>query len=487
MDFSNEGFYWSLSSWKHMHTDAKKQWLFKFKKVEGSYQFLVTDMEVIYMEYVNAIDVSSRNTELNPRLETSISNVLDHIETSIIKSDENKCINSNLSSNELRLKLENKFVGDLPFKWKFYLQNSKNVDSCILKEFLISPLILTVQRLLFENCKLKEIISLKDKEIQDYKEKGAKVSRKFLETVEFQDANLLVELRESKEFAKSICSKPFNIVVDKMFNDAVSLAVQDNKSPVLHNLLKKSESSPKKVKDTDGSGISGRVLQTIRVPRSRKRGAVAQRKRVDPTTRGAKNIIEDSDTESDSNDIVNKSVPQRKGSSPVTNNNKRNSSKSPISIKRKRKNSHTPYMSDSDLTDFEDEKSNKSKHADPDAQPEPSPSQPNNKGLKKKNKTPVLKRGCKSFDSDSDSTDVERNDNSSNKSPAANVSKSNNLVSVPINKSRARRSNQSKGAKVKRPPVRRKAKKPPVKRGCNILDDSDSNEDGPAEDHKIGN
>merc|ERR1712243_487745 len=124
-------------------------------------------------EYVNANDVITRNKEFNPRLETGITNILEHIETSVANSryfEHSKTISAKVTVNELTLKLENKLVDDLPFKWKFYMQNSKNVDSTIMKEFIVNPLVLTIQRLIFENSKLKEIITAKDKEIQDYKE-----------------------------------------------------------------------------------------------------------------------------------------------------------------------------------------------------------------------------------------------------------------------------------------------------------------------------
>lgn len=495
----NEGYFWSLSPWGQMTTDNKKKWLFKFKQVEGSYQFLVTDMQLVYIEYVNAKDVAARNKEMNPRLETDINNILEHIESSINATKDNtKSVSAHATLNELRLTLENKFVGDLPFKWEFDMQNSKNVDTSIMKEFIISPLILTVQRLLFENSKLKDIISHKDKEIADYKEKGAKVSRKFLETVEFNDDNLQVELKESSAFARSICAKPFNIAVEKSFNDAISLAVQDSRSPVLHNLLTKAGPSPKKSPgrgSSKGSGSGSRVLQTLRVPRSRKRGGAVGRKRVDPSARGAKNLMDDSDTDGsgeEGEEEVSKKVsitPPKRSGGFVT-------AKSMKQRRRGSSSSRTTYVSDSDPTDFEDNNTTTT----PDSSGKKGLSQQSNNSsnssqkklnANKKNATSSAKRrGRTLFDSGSDASDNEDPTattpvpSATNEPPPApsassptNPSVNRNIVTIPARKARGRGGKAKGGGKAaaKRPVARRRktaaAGKPPGKRGVNMESD----------------
>ena len=87
-----------------MITDSKKQWLFKFKQVEGSYQFLISDMQLVHIEYVNAINAAVRNTKMNPKLEIDISNILEHIEASInTTKDKAKTVSLHGTLNELSI------------------------------------------------------------------------------------------------------------------------------------------------------------------------------------------------------------------------------------------------------------------------------------------------------------------------------------------------------------------------------------------------
>jgi hypothetical protein len=78
------------------------------------------------------------------------------------------------SSNSLIIKMQSKLAGAVKFFWQFELEK---LDNKYIKEFLVVPLLLNHSELQSREDELVKIIQNKDKEIEDFKSQGVKLTR----------------------------------------------------------------------------------------------------------------------------------------------------------------------------------------------------------------------------------------------------------------------------------------------------------------------
>jgi hypothetical protein len=116
--------------------------------------------------------ISSFKKEFNPALEASTQKILENLSTNLSnKSSDLSSIER--KSKSMKLRNESKLAG-VKFFWEFELIK---LDSLAIKEHIILPLMFCCAEFQFREFELFKIITAKDKEIDDYKSQGVKLSR----------------------------------------------------------------------------------------------------------------------------------------------------------------------------------------------------------------------------------------------------------------------------------------------------------------------
>lgn len=180
------------SPWKYLSLNGE-QYLSKFSASSSSYCFILSDLNSLYLEYLSSSEVERRFQELNPGLEMPIYRMVGLLEKLLHCSEGSempKLLNLVQNGNkEMLLKAEATVAG-ISFIWHFQLAEC---DKKLFKDQLLQPLIGMIAELQQRQNILISLIKNKDKEIEDYKNAGAKVSRKYLETAMFDENQFLLD------------------------------------------------------------------------------------------------------------------------------------------------------------------------------------------------------------------------------------------------------------------------------------------------------
>ncbi|XP_062519794.1 non-homologous end-joining factor 1-like [Corticium candelabrum] len=257
----------SSQPWKILRIDDTL-YLFKTHFGESSYAICLCDFQTIYHEKVENQNVTRRCKSLNPKFEAPLSRLLSHLSQNI-QSEEKQCQWSlqkqTDEDGEVVLATIKTQLSGLPFVWEFHLRKAAEKE---LQYQLLFPLLAMVGELGRRQSELKRLLEAKDCEIQDYKTSGARVSRRTLETLQFDakaftnEMNLsqkfeqvvrncqsrAFELPECRELYKQVMAK--DAFLNRRIDTADSAAVDEDS---LFGLVSSLEESGQPVKMPDGT------------------------------------------------------------------------------------------------------------------------------------------------------------------------------------------------------------------------------------------
>ncbi|XP_038158248.1 non-homologous end-joining factor 1 isoform X2 [Cyprinodon tularosa] len=177
---------------------------------ETAYRILLTDMQSVWEEKIEAAAVEKRAQELNRRLRASAAAFFSHlceVAQPCLSGGQQTGGEVQMSVNrqqdgDLTLRLKSELAG-LPFYWEFRCSPAPVALVCA---HLVRPL-LAMSRLLQSHVEqLEDLLFRKDEEIQDYQENGATLSRERLQTEVFDKQTY------SEDFIQKslplLCSQP---------------------------------------------------------------------------------------------------------------------------------------------------------------------------------------------------------------------------------------------------------------------------------------
>jgi len=197
-------------------SDSSEEWLIKNWFTACSYEVVISNLEITLKETLTDSQIISRMTDLNPNLDASFATVLAHLKSSLLpKGGHLNTLKLEREESCFVLKLCNKFLNKFPFKWSFRFDLKSLAEQDTTRLFLSHPLLLALNRLLLENKNLKETLAEKDREIKDYKEHGAKASRKFLETDPYNEDQFKARLLHSPGYQSSMKLSYFSMLLNK--------------------------------------------------------------------------------------------------------------------------------------------------------------------------------------------------------------------------------------------------------------------------------
>ncbi len=111
---------------------------------------------------------------MNPGLEAPLFKIISHIKDCLLNYDSRcKLIRNENTQNKLEIELHSK-LSDVKFFWKleFSLLNDESI-----KNYLLLPLIYSSSEFQLREDELIKIIQSKDRELEDYKSQGVKLTR----------------------------------------------------------------------------------------------------------------------------------------------------------------------------------------------------------------------------------------------------------------------------------------------------------------------
>ncbi|CAE1323626.1 NHEJ1 [Acanthosepion pharaonis] len=186
--------------WKVLQADHYV-YLVKANFLHDSYQFLITDLNHFWYESITHSEFLNRLQELNPNLEAPTTKILDHIKTNLEKnSSDNLSISKEESKSRLHLWINSDLAG-FPFCWQMI---GESAHEEMVSENTTIPLLMMVSELYRRQKALLRIIFEKDKEIENYKAQGCKLTKKNIATVPFDETVFEHSMVFSQEFEDNV-------------------------------------------------------------------------------------------------------------------------------------------------------------------------------------------------------------------------------------------------------------------------------------------
>lgn len=203
--------------------------LFKIITNHNYYCFLLTDLNVIYYEHLSENEIEKKCSEMNAGLEMSLNRILLQLKKTL-DGLENKAVNNltMVQENNIILIKTETIVAGIPFFWTYTL---KECDKIQIKDHLLMPILAMFAELQQRQAALLSIIKKKDLEIEDYKDQGNKLSRKYLETKVFDINQFLQERSNSEVLEESIeesIRNIFNKENDQFYTSVVTAFTKVN-------------------------------------------------------------------------------------------------------------------------------------------------------------------------------------------------------------------------------------------------------------------
>ncbi|XP_026642168.1 non-homologous end-joining factor 1 isoform X1 [Microtus ochrogaster] len=169
------------------------------------YALLISDLQQVWHEQVDALVVSQRAKELNKRLTAPPSAFLHHLEELLFplfkdsaQQDAAHPSKADFSCDRvaetLILRVRSELSG-LPFNWHFHCTAA---SSSQVSQHLIRPLMGVSLALQCHGRELAALLRMKDLEIQGYQESGAVLSRSRLKTEPFEEHSFLEQFMVEK-------------------------------------------------------------------------------------------------------------------------------------------------------------------------------------------------------------------------------------------------------------------------------------------------
>ncbi|XP_045707296.1 non-homologous end-joining factor 1 isoform X2 [Phyllostomus hastatus] len=172
---------------------AENSLLAKAYITKQGYALLVSDLQEVWHEQVDASVVSQRAKELNKRLTAPPEAFLSHLDDLLrpllrdMDCPGKATFSCDHVAEALILRVRSELSG-LPFCWNFHCIPA---SPSLVSQHLIRPLMGMSLALQCQARELATLLRMKDLEIQDYQESGAALSRDRLKTEPFEEASFL--------------------------------------------------------------------------------------------------------------------------------------------------------------------------------------------------------------------------------------------------------------------------------------------------------
>ncbi|CAL1528364.1 unnamed protein product [Lymnaea stagnalis] len=226
------------SPWKQLNIDNANKYLFKIKFDDNSYEFLITDMTMFWYESIGGEGLKKRFNKLNPCVEASLRTILDQIHDNISNPGKETKLTSLRRDDTFILNINSHLEG-MPFSYTCEAELANNETG---RDHLTIPLMAMVGELFRQQQELFKILVAKDKQIDDYKSQGAKVSRKWLETAPFDDVafcNSMVTSKGFEEQIKTYGEKAFTSTAQDLYRE-----INTKRAWLLSSPIKDAERDP---------------------------------------------------------------------------------------------------------------------------------------------------------------------------------------------------------------------------------------------------
>ncbi|VFV25163.1 non-homologous end-joining factor 1 [Lynx pardinus] len=172
---------------------AENSLLVKAYITKQGYALLVSDLQQVWHEQVDASVVSQRAKELNKRLTAPPAAFLCHLDDllrPLLKDTAcpgKATFSCDRVDEAMILRVQSELSG-LPFYWNFHCILA---NPSLVSQHLIRPLMGMSLALQCQGRELATLLRMKDLEIQDYQESGAVLSRDRLKTEPFEENSFL--------------------------------------------------------------------------------------------------------------------------------------------------------------------------------------------------------------------------------------------------------------------------------------------------------
>ncbi|XP_028365750.1 non-homologous end-joining factor 1 [Phyllostomus discolor] len=179
---------------------AENSLLAKAYITKQGYALLVSDLQEVWHEQVDASVVSQRAKELNKRLTAPPEAFLSHLDDLLrpllrdMDCPGKATFSCDHVAEALILRVRSELSG-LPFCWTFHCIPA---SPSLVSQHLIRPLMGMSLALQCQARELATLLHMKDLEIQDYQESGAALSRDRLKTEPFEEASFLEQFMVEK-------------------------------------------------------------------------------------------------------------------------------------------------------------------------------------------------------------------------------------------------------------------------------------------------
>jgi hypothetical protein len=152
--------------------DEINDFMVKFCTCNQSYELLLFNLNTVqlFRDEKSAKEIEVLLERLNPSIEAPVEKICQHLKFSF----ESKSSKLKLNSNELRLESK---LSDIKFNWLFEL---RLLSMKSIKEFVFVPLLMYINEYQTRECELMRLLANKDKEIDDFKSQGCKLTRSIL-------------------------------------------------------------------------------------------------------------------------------------------------------------------------------------------------------------------------------------------------------------------------------------------------------------------
>ncbi|XP_027443834.2 non-homologous end-joining factor 1 isoform X3 [Zalophus californianus] len=181
-----------MQPWAWLQLDENSL-LAKVYITKQGYALLVSDLQQVWHEQVDARVVSQRAKELNKRLTAPPAAFLCHLDDLLRPLLKDTACPSKATfvcdhvAEALILRVRSELSG-LPFYWNFHCTLA---SPSVVSQHLIRPLMGMSLALQCQVRELATVLHMKDLEIQDYQESGAVLSRDRLKTEPFEENSFL--------------------------------------------------------------------------------------------------------------------------------------------------------------------------------------------------------------------------------------------------------------------------------------------------------
>jgi hypothetical protein len=201
---------------------------------EGAgYEVLLWDGGVMWTEKLEEEGMVERMATLNPNVEAPSSLLLSHLSSLLYSSL--PAFAETEAGNGKTLSISGSMSGGLPFSWQFHYTPAPHD---VVETHLMGPLLSCLHELCCQRRDLLEVIRKKEREIQDYRDGGASLSRRNLETAPFQEKTFSTSSVASQRFEDCVQS-PHKVLTNDYFQSlyqsvATATVILKDKVPAQH-------------------------------------------------------------------------------------------------------------------------------------------------------------------------------------------------------------------------------------------------------------